>query len=225
MKDTAQLAIFISWSHCCPQVYEGVSSSFVQLPRHHHWARHLGPVLQCVQKQHSLDLSVSCAWPDRRCPAMTGKEEGCASLLVRHCEAADRTNPAHPQGALHHPPRVPVLQVANLTMSLSVVVKVRKLPPLPQLNHRSSRTLNGRKFNAHYGDLALTSVRAPLVESWSHMLSARATCKQEIATFPSKRTSPVLIIVPNRNGLPSGTAPQIHYAPNDLNVKLLGKKF
>ena len=63
-------------------------------------------------------------------PAMIGERKGAASLLVRHCEAVE-------QGALHHPPKVPVLQVFILSCSL---------------NHLQFQALMD-EVNVHYGDL------------------------------------------------------------------------
>ena len=142
---------------------------------------------------------------DRRCPSNDWREEEChltasASLLGR------RTHPAHPQGALHHQPRVPVLQVFIFSRSP---------------NHRQFQALTD-EVNAHYGDLLYFSE----VRWLNHgvMLSCMCDLQQEIVIFLRQK---------NLTGADHFSNPQwlarlalltdITTHLNDLNVKLQGK--
>ncbi|KAG0727511.1 General transcription factor II-I repeat domain-containing protein 2 [Chionoecetes opilio] len=219
MKDTAQLAIFISGVTAALQVYE----EFLQLVPLHGTTtgQDLRRMLQCV-KQHSLDLSrLVCVTTDSA-PAMTGKKKGAASLLVRHCEAAGHTQPSHKVHCIIHQESL-CSKSANLTDVMPVVVKVVNSILSRSLNHRQFQALTD-EVNAHYGDLLyFCEVR------WlSHgaMLSRVCDLQQEIATFLRQKNLPGADHFSSlqwlaRLALLTDITPHL----NDLNVKLQGKNF
>ncbi|KAG0721741.1 General transcription factor II-I repeat domain-containing protein 2 [Chionoecetes opilio] len=215
MKDTAQLVIFIRGVTAALQVYE----DFLQLvPLHGTTTGQdiFDAVLQCV-KQHSLDPSrLVCVTTDGA-PAMTGKNKGAASLLVRHCEAAGHTQPIHKVHCIIHQESL-CSKSANLTDVMSVVVKVVNSILSRSLNHSQFQALTD-EVNAHYGDLLyFCEVR------WlSHgaMLSRVCDLQQEIATFLRQKNLP---------GADHFSNPQWHARlalltdiTTHLNVKLQGK--
>ena len=133
-------------SHCCPSGLWGVSPA-CSIARHHHWARYFWRrTLQC---EATLPRPVlPHVRDDRQCPSNDWREEGC-HLTTNASLWGHRTHPAHPQGALHHPPRVPVLQVYQPYWYHVCSSEGCQLHPLPQpwpppvsgSNRRSQHTL------------------------------------------------------------------------------------